>query len=156
MKSTYKNNNHCNPLKMKHKTLLFIATILLASNATFGQMYLGQHLNDIKEEYKNGELEHDYQKHRYTYGVTNPDEGTYFLYFLNESLICYHTMLHPPDSESLQNWIEALNRKWVKIDNRHWQLYRTDNVIIEAECVKVEGVDGLCISFDIIENGEQQ
>lgn len=138
------------------KKLTLLTLLVLTSIIGKAQMYVGQHLNDIKEEYDFGKLEYHAENHNYSYGVTNPDDGTYFMYFLTEGLICYLTVIHPASSGELQAWIQSLNNKWVIVDNTHWRLYRQDGNIMQAESEMVKDIKGPVITFRMIEYAKQQ
>jgi hypothetical protein len=130
------------------KKSLFACFIFVAFNIINckAQMKLGQHLNQIKEEHANGELQPN-ESYGYTYGLTVTKEDVYFLYFLNKELYCYMTVINPLNSGCLQSWIESLNKKWVIVDNFHWKYYREDGTVFNAELRKVKDVDGMCIGF---------
>ena len=133
----------------KKQFFLTLITLLIFNITVSAQMFLGQHLNDIKKEHPVGSLLTN-EDYGYTYGVTKQAEDDYYLFFVNKDLYCYLTVLNPLSSTSLQGWIEELNKKWVVVDNYHWRYYRNDTKIVYAELRKVDNVNGLCIGFSFV------
>jgi len=135
------------------KKTIFLTLVILStffSSSVFAQMMVGEHLNDIKKEHPIGNLEIN-ENYGYTFGVEVKNDDDYYLFFLNKQLFCYMTVLKPTSSGSLQAWIEALNKRWVVVDNFHWRLYRANGSIMQAELRKVADVQGMCIGFRLIE-----
>lgn len=133
----------------KKQIFLILCFFLLATATTYAQMFVGGHLNDIKKEHPFGSLLKN-EDYGYTYGVTKEREDDYYLFFVNQQLYCYLTVLHPLTPTSLQGWIETLNKKWVVVDNYHWRFYRADGRIMVAELRRVDNVEGLCLGFTLV------
>lgn len=135
---------------MKKPFFLTFVILFFVSLFASGQMYVGMHLNDIKKKYPVGSLLKN-ENYGYTYGVTLEDEDEYYLFFVNQELKCYLTVLQPLTSTCLQAYIESLNKNWVIVDNYHWKYYRDDGYILFAEFRKVNNVDKPCIGFSFFD-----
>lgn len=121
---------------MKNFNVLVLFLLLIGSaNA----QTIGDHLNDVRANKPGGEFE-DQDEGLYTYSISSQDVPNDMVYLFDEDLICIGISIFPKTGGARQAFIEVLNENWVRIDDIHWNYYRTDGLILECKASKVESL----------------
>lgn len=116
-------------------TLLMILTYSVSSAQT-----IGDHLNYIRQEKKDGFLKSDTDKRVHFYNWS--DDKAIWVYVLDVDLVCIGIMINPRDAAGrniLAGMFES-DPVWIKIDERNWKYYRNDGRILLCSLQYVDDV----------------